>query len=103
MDDSSEDDEESSAPQIDYGVKTLPLWMITVVKDDGYTSEDDEDEEATAGPTEVLSDYHAKTLPLWMINVDTDGCTCEDEENDEGARDAHGAQIIGQNSVFMDE
>jgi hypothetical protein len=67
-------------------------------------SEDDEDEEATAGPTEVGSHYYAKTLPLWMINVNTDGCTCEDEENDEGgARDAHGAQNIGQNSLFMDD
>jgi hypothetical protein len=35
MDDTSEDDEEASAPQIDYRVKTLPLWMINVVKDDG--------------------------------------------------------------------
>ncbi len=50
------------------------------------TSEDDEDEEATASPTEVWSDYYGKTLPLWMIHVDTDGCTCEDEENDEGGQ-----------------
>jgi hypothetical protein len=50
------------------------------------TSEDDEDEEATAGPAKVWSDYYAKTLPLWMINVDTDGCTCKDEENDEGGK-----------------
>lgn len=50
------------------------------------TSEDDEDEEATAGPTEVWSDYYGETLPSWMINVDTDGCTCEDEENDEGGK-----------------
>jgi len=48
------------------------------------TSEDDEDEEATASPTEVWSDYYAKTLLLWMIKVDTDGCTFEEEKNDEG-------------------
>jgi hypothetical protein len=58
MDDSSEDDEDASAPQIDYRVKTLPLWMINV-DTDGCTFEDEENDEGGKGRSQC-SDYREK-------------------------------------------
>jgi hypothetical protein len=46
------------APQIDYLVKTLPLWMINVDKD-GCTCEDEENDEEGKGRSRY-SDYRAK-------------------------------------------
>ncbi len=67
MDDSSEDDEDASAPQIDYRVKTLPLWMINV-DTDGCTFEDEENDEGGKGRSQC-SDYREKlSLYGWLMS-----------------------------------